>query len=120
MGHALGERERCVNQRKAMVELLVKYIFGGEVGSGAILAEQLTHDDGSLDPTKDSMAAVSRISKVLSDLKREGQNIFTDLEVRKRELREEIGKMRNKVRDIKGKERDLMGGVGGCEVGGGG
>ena len=57
---------------------------------------------------------MSRISKLLSDLGREGQNIFTDLEVRKRELRVEIGKMRSKVRDAKGKERDLM------ERGGGG
>ena len=72
MGHALGERERCVNQRKAMVELLVKYIFGGEVGSGAILAEQLSHDDGSLDPTKDSMAGESVFVFVFTQGAKEG------------------------------------------------
>lgn len=91
-----------------MVEFLVKYVFGGEISQGVAMLDSLTQDDGSVDPTKDSMAAVSRISKVLSELSRESQNIFTDLEVRKRELRAQIGLMKVKVRDVKGKERDLL------------
>ncbi|GMH85267.1 hypothetical protein TrVE_jg13628 [Triparma verrucosa] len=108
MGHALGERERCVTQRKEMVQTLVKFLFGGEIMQGEQLMLALEADPGKNDPTADSMSAVSRISKVLSELSREAQNIFTDIEVRKTELRVDLKRIKSKVREARAKEQELL------------
>ncbi|GMH89471.1 hypothetical protein TL16_g11464 [Triparma laevis f. inornata] len=108
MGHALGERERCVTQRKEMIAMLVKFIFGGEIVQGENLMLALDADSGKDDPTVDSMSAVSRISKVLGELSREAANIFTDKEVRKTELRADLKRLKSKVRDARAKEQELL------------
>ena len=68
----------------------------------------LEADPGKDDPTADSMSAVSRISKVLSELSREAQNIFTDIEVRKTELRVDLKRIKSKVREARAKEQELL------------
>lgn len=108
MGHALGERERCVTQRKEMIAMLVKFIFGGEIVQGENLMLTMDADSGKDDPTVDSMSAVSRISKVLGELSREAANIFTDKEVRKTELRADLKRLKSKVRDARAKEQELL------------
>ncbi len=105
MGQALAERERCVNQRKTMIDLLVKYVFGGDIEKGAMLLKEFEADDGEVDPTKDSMATVGKISKTLSEMSKTASEIFTTREVRKAEIRAEIERMRNKLRDAHKRER---------------
>ena len=108
MGHALQERERRVQQRKEMIGTLVEYVFGGELGRGVELMEALEDDDGSHDPTKESMVTVSQISKALNSLRQEADVIFTDKQVRIEGVKNEIKRMRGRLRDLKVKEEDLL------------
>jgi hypothetical protein len=108
MGHALQERESRVQQRKEMIGTLVAYVFGGEPTRGLKLMQDLEADDGSVDPTKESMVTVSQISKALNSLRQEAEVIFTDKEVRIEGVKNEIKRMRGRLRDLKTKEEDLL------------
>jgi hypothetical protein len=108
MGEALGERERCVNQRKSMIDNLVKYSFGGDLDRGLAMMNELKKDDGSKDPTRESMAMVSKVSKILNELSKESREIFTNKEARKAEMKMEILRLRSELGDAKKKEAALL------------
>jgi len=107
MGDALSERERCVAQRKSMIDNLVKYVFGGDIAKGLALIDELKKDDGEGDPTREKMALVTKISKILSELSNESREIFTNKEARKSEMKTEIERLRTSLGEAKKKESDL-------------
>ena len=54
------------------------------------------------------MVTVSQISKALNSLRQEAEVIFTDKKVRVEGVKNEIKRMRGRLRDIKTKEEHLL------------
>jgi len=108
MGTMLSERERCAEQREGMINMILKYTFGGDLDEGERLIESFGKDSGETDQTSETYQNILDINAKLKALEKCKDDVFVPIKLRKTQLETKISNVKKKLFEERGKKANSV------------